>query len=127
MTETDTAEAPSAARSGEHSTHRRSPRTIRFSSPEWEKVERAAREINIPPATFARNAALAAAADQAAARAGSLPPGIVELIKRIYLGTYLTSTLKRDEMIREGRREELDRVVEAAREIRAGLLPDAPA
>ena len=126
MTDTDTAEAPTASRSREKPTDRRSTRTIRFSNPEWKNVERAASEMNISPATFVRSAALAAAADRAEARESSLPPGIVELIKRIYLGTYLTSTLKRDEMIREGRQEELDRVVEAAREIRDGLLPGAP-
>ena len=53
-----------------------------------------------------------------------LPPGILELIKRTYRGTYILSTLKRDEMIHEGRGEELDRTVQAARDIQELLLTD---
>ena len=55
---------------------------------------------------------------------GTLPSGIVELIKRIYLSTYIVSTLKRDEMIHEGRREELDRTIQAAREAQAFIMGD---
>ena len=89
-------------------------------------MEQAAREIGISPATFARNAALRAAADSEVDPAGALPPEFLELVKRIYRSTYILSTLKRDELIREGRREELDHTVQAARQAQALLLGDAP-
>ena len=103
----------------------RTSRTIRFSDPEWEIVEEAASRRGGSPAEFVRNAALvAAAADNAGTVPGVLPPGFLELIKRIYLGTYMLSTFKREEMIHEGRGEELDRTVQAARDIQAFLLND---
>ena len=72
---------------------------------------------------FVRNAALAVTANLNGVAFGALPPEVLELIKRIYRGTYMLSTIKRDEMIREGRGEELDRTVQAAREIQ-DFLPD---
>ena len=125
MTEADTTEEPLASHAGERTSDQRVPRTIRFSDAEWDKVEQAAREIGVSPATFARNAALSAAAPPKADPAGPLPPEFLELVKRIYRSTYILSTLKRDELIREGRREELDRTVQAAREAQAFLLGDA--
>ena len=126
MTEADMIEEPLAAHAGNKKPDQRAPRTIRFSDAEWEKVEQAAREIGISPATFARNAALRAAADSEVDPAGALPPEFLELVKRIYRSTYILSTLKRDELIREGRREELDHTVQAARQAQALLLGDAP-
>ena len=126
MTEADTTEEPLASHAGEKTPDQRAPRTVRFSNAEWEKVEQAAREIGVSPATFARNAALRAAAPPKADPASALPPEFVELVKRIYRSTYILSTLKRDELIHEGRREELDRAVQAAREAQAFLLGDAP-
>ncbi len=122
MTEADTTEEPLAAHAGDKTPDQRAPRTIRFSDTEWEKVEQAARGIGISPATFARNAAVRAAAVPKVDPAGALPPEFLELVKRIYRSTYILSTLKRDELIREGRREELDRTVQAAREAQALVL-----
>ena len=85
---------------------------------------RAADDTGISPATFTRNAALSVAAERMTMAAGVLPAGIVELIKRTYLSIYIVSTLKRDEMIHEGRREELDRTIRAARETQAFILGD---
>ena len=125
MTEANTTEQLPQANGGEKTPDQRAPRTIRFSDAEWEKVEQAAREIGISPATFARNAALRAAAVPRVDPTGLLPPELLELVKRIYRSTYILSTLKRDELIREGRRQELDRTVQAAREAQAFLLGDA--
>ena len=125
MTEADTTEEPLAAHAGDKTPDQRAPRTIRFSDAEWDKVEQAARGIGISPATFARNAALSAATNTKVDPADALPPEFLELVKRIYRSTYILSTLKRDELIREGRREELDRTVQAAREAQAFLLGDA--
>ncbi len=101
---------------------RRSPRTVRFSDVEWEKIEQAARAINISSATFTRDAALSAAADRQAASSGVLPPEFLKLIKRIYRSTYMLSTLKRDEMIRDGGAREVDKVVRAARNAQEDVI-----
>ena len=120
----DTLDAHAEAHTADRTSDRRSPRSIRFSETEWQLVEQAADDIGTLPATFTRNAALNAAAERKTMAAGTLPSGIVELIKRIYLSTYIVSTLKRDEMIHEGRREELDRTIQAARETQAFILGD---
>ena len=102
--------------------HVRTPRTIRFSDFEWELVENAARRSGIAAAEFARSAVLAAAEEKSTA----IPPGISAQIERIYRGVYLLSTLKRDEMVREGRSDEIDRTMKAARDSQVSLLDDAP-
>ena len=120
----DTLSAHSEAESTDKNSDKRSPRSIRFSETEWQLVEQAADDIGILPATFARNAALSVAAERKTVASRALPSGIVELIKRIYLSTYIVSTLKRDEMIHEGRRGELDRTIQAARDTQAFILGD---
>lgn len=122
MSETDRNSTETDAGPEEKRSHARTLRTIRFSDFEWELVENAARRSGIAAAEFARNAALAAAEDKSAA----IPSGISAQIERIYRGVYLLSTLKRDEMVREGRQDELDRTIKAARESQVSLLDDAP-
>ena len=103
MTVNDAAGELSEASSQDKFPAQLSPRTVRFSDIEWKKIEQAARAINISSATFARDAALSAAADRQAASSGVLRPELPELIKRIYRSTYMLSTPERDEMIRNGR------------------------
>ena len=124
MADDDPIEPSAEASAGDKPSDQRSPRSIRFSDSEWEQVEKAAEESGTSPATFTRNAALSVAAGRNAAAPGALPSGIVELIKRIYLSTYILSTLKRDEMIDEGRRDQLDRTINAGREAQAFILDD---
>ncbi len=109
----------------EKSTRTRSPRTIRFTDAEWAKVQRAAAAVNISTATFARNAVLNALVEPTETSDGALPPGLLELVKRTYRSAYILSTLKRDDMIREGRQEQLERTVQAARDAEAHVLGDA--
>ncbi len=99
----------------------RTPKTIRFSGPEWELVESAAVRRGMPAAEYVRMAAL----DAAEGKSAAIPPGIVALIERIYRSTYIVATLKRDEMLREGRGDELDEMIKAARETQATILEDA--
>ena len=96
-------------------------RTIRFSDPEWERVEIAAKRRGATAAEFIRNAALVAAGSES----GTFPPGIAAQIERIYRGVYLLATLKRDEMKRDGHREELDRITNAARESQDSITENA--
>ncbi len=50
---------------------------------------------------------------------------MLERVKRTYRSAYTLSTLMRDDMIREGRQEQLERTVQAARDAEAHVLGDA--
>ena len=102
----------------------RTSRTIRFSDPEWERVEIAARRSGATAAEFIRNAALTLAREETGVDSGPIPSGIAAQIDRIYRGVYLLSTLKRDELLRDGRKNELDRVMKDARESQVAFLDD---
>ena len=56
------------------------------------------------------------------AEQGDLPPQIAELIERIFRSTHILVTLKRDELIREGRGEELHQLVKSTRALQKSLL-----
>ena len=96
----------------------RRAKTIRFSDPEWERVERAANRRGIPAAEYVRTAAM----DAAEGRTAALDDEMVESIRRIYRSTYIVATLKRDKMLSEGRDDELATMIEAARESQAKLV-----
>ena len=104
----------------------RTPRGIRFSDSEWERVKRVAAKQDIPAAEFVRNAALGLAEGKNSANSGALTPGHIALIERTYRCAYILSTLKRDEMVREGRHDEMDDTVKAARQVQASLLSSDP-
>ena len=96
--------------------------TIRFSDSEWETVEKAAAERGMNAAEFARHAALGVADGKYGAEQGALPPQYAGLLERIFRSTHILVTLKRDELIREGRGEELDELVKATRALQDSLF-----
>ena len=106
-------------------TNTRTPRAIRFSDSEWDEVKMAAAEHKIPAAEFVRDAALDLARNKNVADSAAMPAGVVGLIERIYRSTYVVATLKRDEMLREGRGHELDAMIRLARETQATIQEDA--
>ena len=75
------------------------------------------RRRGITPAEFVRNAVLAATEGES----GTFPPETTDRGERIYRGVYFLATLKRNEMIRDGRREALDRSTKAARKSRDSI------
>ena len=109
----------------EKQSHARTSRTIRFSDPEWERVEIAARRRGATAAEFIRNAALALAGEETSVDSGPISSGIPAMIERIYRGVYLLSTLKRDELVREGRKDDLDRIMKDARESQDSIVENA--
>ena len=125
MIETDSSEALADAKSADKLPDRRTPRTIRFSCSEWQVVEDAACQRDMSPSEYVRRAALDTLQSQSALDPVSLSPALVELVKVTYRAAYILSTLKRDEMIREGRTQEMDEVVRAAREAQALVLSSA--
>ena len=86
----------------------RTPRSIRFSYSEWAGIESEAKARGMSAAELARHAAVSLAAGKLTPNAEAFPPEIAAQIERIYRGVYLLSTLKRNEMVREGREEELE-------------------
>ena len=125
MIETDSSEALADAKSADKLPDQRTPRTIRFSCAEWQVVEDAACQRDMSPSEYVRRAALDSLQSQSALDPVSLSPALVELVKVTYRAAYILSTLKRDEMIREGRAHEMDEVVRAAREAQAIVLSSA--
>ena len=109
----------------EKQSYARTSRTIRFSDPEWERVEIAARQHGATPAEFIRNAALALAREETSVDSGPMPSGIPSMIERIYRGVYLLATLKREELVREGRQDDLDRIMKDARESQDSIVENA--
>ena len=123
MTDSDTggdgAEASPGARHGDA----RISRTIRFSNREWEQVSQAAARHGIPsPAEFVRTAAMTMAKDDSLMTGRPLSPGLAQLIEHTFRGVLFLSTLKRDELIREGREDEVESLVQAGREAESKLL-----
>ena len=96
----------------------RTPRAIRFSDSEWERVETVAGRHGITPTEFIRNAALAATENES----GTIPPEMTAQIERVYRGVYLLATLKRDEMNRDGRQQELERIRQDARKSQDSIM-----
>ena len=119
-----------AENAGEKSSERRVPRSIRFSDPEWKLVEEVAKERDMAAAELVRHAAVGFATGKfSATPPDDIPtilPEISAQIERIYNGVYLLATLKRDEMLREGRQNELDNIVEHARKSRELLHGNTP-
>ena len=124
MKENEPRAAETDANANEKDTVPRTPRSIRFSDSEWATVEQAAKDRGMTAAELVRHAAMSLAEGRHATDTTTLAPGIIAQIERIYRGVYLLSTLKRDEMLREGQKEELDRVMKDAHNSQAVLLGD---
>jgi len=91
---------------------KRRSKTIRFSDQEWELVERATARRAIPAAKYVRSAAIVSAEGRTAA----VDAENIETIRRVCRGTYISATLKRNELLRDGRGDEIDKRVDAPRE-----------
>ena len=103
----------------------RTPRSIRFSNSEWARIEKDAKTRGMTAAELVRYAALSFAAGKLIPHTEVFPPEIVAQIERIYRGVYLLSTLKRDELARDGQQELLDRIHKNAHESQTAIRNDA--
>ena len=121
LTETESGESEKN-NTGENLSERRLPRSIRFFDSEWKLIEGVARERGMAAAELVRHVSVGFATGKfSSVPSGDLstsPPKISAQIERIYNGVYLLATLKRDEMLCEGRQEELDRIIEQAQKSR---------
>ena len=100
----------------------RKPRGIRFSDSEWEEVRTAAERNDVPVAEFVRDRILEIVRGRAAADISGIPADLAPLIERTFRYTYMLATQKRDELIQDGRGDEMEKLVKAARELQDSLL-----
>ena len=104
-------------------TEKRTPRSIRFYDPEWERIEVFAGERGVAAAEFVRFSALAAIGDGSAAAPGQQRHArLAPLIEMTFRATYMLVTKMRDEMLDAGREAELDALIAAARGVQEELL-----
>ena len=112
---------PGAERAGDA----RKTRGIRFSEREWEEVKNAAAAHEMPAAEFVRERILSLARDPESADRSAVPASVMSLVERMFRYTWFLATEKRDEMVREGRGDELDTLVAEARAFQKSLRPGA--
>ena len=76
------------------------------------------------PGEYVRHAALGLgdAGAAGATTAAELPPGLVRLIETTYRAAYFVSTVRHNEMLRDGRGEEVDSVIKQGRLAQAHIL-----
>ena len=110
----------------ERADDQRKTRSIRFSESEWEEVRDAALAHDLPAAEFVRKRILALVRGSESAGTPAIAPALTPLIERMFRYSWFLATEKRNEMIREGREEELERLVGEARALQESLSRDAP-
>ena len=103
----------------------RKTRGIRFSESEWEEVKRAALAHGSPAAEFVREKILVLARAPEGAAVDRAMPSLAPLIERMFRYTWFLATEKRDGMVREGRKDEVDALVAEARAFHESLRSGA--
>ena len=124
-----TKDKPETTKTGANSpgkpTTPRASRSIRFSDDEWNGIENAAKAHGMTTAELVRYAAVSLATGKIGPSSPPIPREITAQIERIYRGVYLLSTLKRDEMIREGRQDECELIRKDARDSQVSIAQNA--
>ncbi len=108
-------DAPESRAAADRPEDARRNRTIRFSDSEWEEVRRAALLHETPPAEFVRETILALARTPEGAVSDAQASSLAPLIERMFRYTWFLATEKRDAMVREGRKDEVDALVAEGR------------
>ena len=104
----------------------RKTRGIRFSRAEWEEVKRAARAHDLSAAEFVRERILALARAPEGAEPVPVAGSMAPLIERMFRYTWFLATERRDAMVREGRENEIDKLVGEARTLQESLVRGDP-
>ena len=90
-------------------------RTIRFSDAEWEEVRRVAEAHGTSPAEFVRDTVIAFARDSDIVASDAAGRSLAPLIERTFRYAWFVATERRDAMVREGRKDEVDALVAEGR------------
>ena len=111
---------PAAAAGQEADENRkRSPRSIRFSDREWDRIETVAAQRGIATGELVRAAAIAATADGPALTGSS--DQLVAQIERSFRYTHILTTEMRGRMLTEGRDAEMEELIRSARDLQGKL------
>ena len=121
MTKTDRTEPETGDDPTEKQGGARRTRGIRFSDSEWEEVKAAAQLHDVPAAEFVRKKILDTARSPTDNGRDAIPASLTPLIERTFRYTWMLLTHKRDELIREGRGEEMEKLAKAAQELQGQL------
>ncbi len=113
------------ARDQQHHAARKN-RGVRFSDSEWKEVREAAHTHGITPAEFVREKVLDLVRNPENAAPVSLPAHLVPLIERTFRYAYIIATKIRGDMIDNGDRERLERLVDEARKLQNALKNSPP-
>ena len=109
----------------------RRPHSIRFSDSEWTLIEDAALRHGISAGEIVRSGALAVAEQRLAAPIpATVSPGHLALIEATFRTVYVLATLRREELLNAGRKDEIDEIdeiVKAARSVMVETMNEGPA
>ena len=97
---------------------KRTPHSIRFLDPEWDRIEAFAGDRGLTSAEFVRFAVLAAIEEGDNPSAGRLAP----LIETAFRASYILALKVRDEMLEAGKEEALMALIAEAHERQEELL-----
>ena len=125
MSEDERNEASGGENAAEKSGDVRKTRGIRFSESEWEEVKKAAAAHEMPAAEFVRERILELARAPESVEPVPVAGSMAPLIERMFRYTWFLATEKRGEMLREGRGDEVDKLVAEARAFQQSLRGDA--
>ena len=125
MTEKHPVAGDSDDNSDEKHAGSRTPRSIRFFDSEWNCIEKEAADRGMTAAELVRYAAVSLSTGRLTAGSQAFPPEIRAQIERIYRGVYLVSSLKRDEMLRDGKEEEFERIRKEAHDSQDSITENA--
>ena len=104
----------------------RKTKGIRSSDSEWEEVKAAAERRGLSAAEFVRMTCLDPVRDGNGVAAQTATADLAPLVERTFRYAYFHATLKRDELVNDGRGHKVARLVATAREIQDGLRTDRP-
>ena len=105
----------------------RRPHSVRFSDAEWNLIERASARHGISAGELVRAGATALAEDRLGeAPPATVSPGHLALIETMWRMVYVLATLKRDDLLADGRGKELDDIVAAARRTMNETMSEGP-
>ena len=125
MSEDGRNEAAGGENTAEKSGDARKTRGIRFSESEWEEVKRAAAAHEMPAAELVRERILALARTPESVEASPVAASMAPLIERMFRLTWFLATERRDAMVREGRQEEVEKLIAEARAFQQSLRGNA--
>ena len=125
MIQNDPNGAESASGFDENAKEKRTPKAIRFSESEWNRIKTAATARGISIGGFVRDAALDRASEHSGKRSAPFSPGIEELIKQTFRYAFMLASIKREEFVSDGRNQEIEKAIELAGEAQTELLSGA--